>query len=111
MMDPLDIRDVPSGMRKVWDVSLPEAGVLILTNVEDLVVRAELLAADFRDTHGVYHKEAACWLGFGARGLSFGKDPPRLVDGIWYVDSDPEKNAAYSNYAPRVEDMELRRLP
>jgi hypothetical protein len=97
-------------MRAVDMRAVPRAGAIVLLTVEDLVPNAEMMMADFRDTHAVYYLGLDGWVGLGPQGLAMGRGSPELVDGIWYVSPDEEKNSRHRNHEPDPGRMELRRI-
>jgi hypothetical protein len=80
-----------------WDI-VPDDGTMILLTTNDIIDDANLYIADFKDLKALIFKPTRSFVGLTrTRGIRLGKGPPRMINGIWYVDEDPKAQAKHKN--------------
>lgn len=77
---------------------VPDDGIIVLLTMRDIVDKADLMIADFKDTHALIFKKTGNFVGLSkSRGVRLGKKPIRMISGIWYAFEDLEAQKKYRN--------------
>ncbi len=76
------------GVRAFGSVRVPDMPWVVLATA-DGVGSSEISAADFRDTHALFHRESGRFVGVDSSGTMWlGKTPISMIDGVWYMEID-----------------------
>jgi hypothetical protein len=77
---------------------VPDGGIMVLLTMRDIVDQADLMIADFKDTHALVFTMTGNFVGLTKdRGARLGKKPIRMINGIWYAFEDLEAQKKYKN--------------
>lgn len=64
-----------------------------LLTSEEISKNCKIMAADFRDTHALFHDGVGRFIGYNRDGvMKFGKKPLSLVNGLWFLEEDNNVN-------------------
>ena len=75
---------------------VPKLPMMCLATSEFVSLKSKIHIADFRDVSALYHNESQRYVGVDQSGaMKLGKGRPMLVNGIWYLEFDPNSVKEY----------------
>jgi len=96
-------------LRKISSEFLSDS--LLLLTMAEVVDGSALMAADFRDTHALFHSGTGRFIGLSRdRGIRFGSPPVRMENGIWVLEEDPELAETVKDVRISASDLTLKAI-
>ena len=83
---------------------------MVVATASSISERVPIMAADFRDTHALFHSKSGNFIGVDHVGIMwFGKPPLKMINGIWYMEINEE--AIEDNQMVSASSLELKLIP